>query len=124
MTPVFSHALQTTAFAPVPGHTAHLDMSGMFVPGPVAVLIGYLATLLVLLVLGVFVGWQKPGTGGNGGGGGRGKPPAPEPPAPGGREQPEGDDFAAWERQLGDAPAADSCPVPAAESREDVLAGR
>ena len=123
MTAIFSHSLQTTAFAPVPGHSPHLDVSGMFVPGPVAVLIGYLATLLVLLVLGVFVGWQKPGTGGNGGGGGKGRPHAPEPPAPGGRERPEADDFAAWERQLGGTPA-DSCPEPVAESREDVLAGR
>lgn len=120
---LFSHSLQTAAFAPVPGHPAHPNLSGMFLPGPAAVLVGYMATLLVLLVLGVFVGWQKPGTGGNGGGGGKGKPRAPEPPAPGGRERPEADDFAAWERQLGDVPAA-SCPDPAAEHREDVLAGR
>ena len=123
MTALFSHSLQPIAFAPVPGHSAHLNLSGMFIPGPVAVLIGYLATLLVLLVLGVFVGWHKPGTGGNGGGGGKGKPQAPEPPAPGGRERPEADDFAAWERQLGDAPAGSS-PEPAADSRDDVLAGR
>lgn len=123
MTALFSHSLQTTAFAPVPGHGDHLDLSGMFVPGPVAVLIGYLATLLVVLVLGVFWGWQKPGTGGNGGGGGKGKPPAPEPRAPGGRERPEADDFAAWESQLGDVPV-NSSPEPAADNREDVLAGR
>jgi len=123
MTAVFSHSLQTTAFAPVPGHAAHVTLSGMMLPGPVAALLGYLATLLVLLVLGVFMGWLKPGTGGNGGGGGKGKPPAPQPPPPGGCQRPESDDFADWERQLGDIPPG-SGPDPAADSREDVLAGR
>lgn len=122
MTAGLSYSLHTTAFAPV--HATHLNLTRMYVPGPVAVLVGYVATLFVLLVLGMFMDRHKPGAGGHGGGGSKHRPPAPQqPPPPGGRELPAADDFAAWERQLQDEPRAVG-PDPAGSRREKVPAGR
>ncbi len=78
-----------------------------FLPGGLVVVAGYLLVLIILVVLGVCMGWQRPGKGGGNGGGGTHGPWAQEPTPPGGREltgesdPPEfGDDFAAWEQQL------------------------
>jgi hypothetical protein len=67
----------------------------------------YLVVLLVMVVLGVCMGWQRDGGGGHGGGGGNRRPRAHEPTPPGGAQR-TGDspeiayaaDFAAWERQF------------------------
>jgi hypothetical protein len=104
MTPEIGHSLHTIAF--VRSHTRHLSLGGTFAPGPLIAIGGYLVTLVVLLVLGVFMGWQKHGKGG-GGGGGPGKPVVPDPPPPGGEERDA--DFASWEGQLA---AGDEQPAP------------
>jgi len=73
-----------------------------------AVLIGvYLIALIVLVVLGVCVGWQRRGGNGGGGGGGTRRPKARQPTPPSGLgrtpESPlvaHASDFAAWEEQL------------------------
>jgi hypothetical protein len=78
-----------------------------FLPGGLVVVASYLLVLIILVVLGVCMGWQRPGKGGGDGGGGTHGPSAQEPTPPGGREltgdnaPPEcAGDFAAWEQQL------------------------
>jgi hypothetical protein len=85
---------------------SHPASVSQFFPGAAVVAASYLLVLIILVVFGVCMGWQRPDGGGNGGRGPR-RPPVREPTPPGGRQldgdspQPAlPDDFAAWEGQL------------------------
>ncbi len=78
-----------------------------YIPAPLLMISAYLVVLLVMVVLGLCMGWQRQGGGGHGGGGGNRRPRAHEPTPPGGAqrtiESPDiahAADFAAWERQF------------------------
>lgn len=113
MTLELDHSLASIEHVPHGALTLARALSGQvhrptsveqFLPGGLVVVAAYLLVLIILVVLGVCMGWQRPG---EGGGGGRHGPWAQEPTPPGGREltgdsaPPEfADDFAAWEQQL------------------------
>jgi hypothetical protein len=78
-----------------------------YFPAPVVLIGSYLVVLIVLVVLGVCMGWQRHGGNGGSGGGGTRRPKAQQPTPPSGlgrKDEPplvaHASDFAAWEEQL------------------------
>jgi hypothetical protein len=92
-----------TALSGTTGHP-----TAYYLPNVLELVAAYVAILVVLIVLGLCMGWQRPGPGGGGGGGGTHRPPEREPTPPGGQQltpdippiEALTDDFAAWEAQL------------------------
>jgi hypothetical protein len=131
MTLESGHSLHATAFAPHMAKGLPLALASQaprptsvyhFVPSALIMVSGYLVVLVVMIVFGVCMGWQREDGSRGGGGGGR-KPPEQEPTPPGGRQLTEDSaqpalagDFAAWEGQL----QADDQAVP--DRPEDVPA--
>ena len=115
MTLGFGHSLRSIALAPhvtisvsraVSSRTPRPTSVHEFLPSVLMVVGSYLIVLVIMVVFGVCMGWQRQGSGGNGGGG-TPKPPAGEPTPPGGRQlAPDStqvaltDHFSAWEGQL------------------------
>jgi hypothetical protein len=110
------HAAASLSMA-LSGQAPHSTSPYQYLPNVMELVAAYVVILVVLVVLGLCMGWQKPGQGGGGGGGGTHKPPEREPTPPGGQQLTQepppitalSDDFAAWERQLqgGDRQAPD-----------------
>jgi len=107
MTLEISHSLHTIAVVPhvaagisraaVALELPRPDSPYQYIPSALVMVAAYLVVLVVLLVFGVFMGWQDPGEGG-GGGGGRRRPRVQKPTPPSGPALT--DDFEAWEGQL------------------------
>jgi hypothetical protein len=102
-----SHTAASLSMA-LSGQAVHPTSAHAYLPNVLELIAAYVAILVVLIVLGLCMGWQRPGPGGGGGGGGTHKPPEREPTPPGGEQltpdtppiEALADDFAAWEQQM------------------------
>ncbi len=92
---------------PGSGHPLHaVALINQPLGTPLMAIAAYLVVLITMLVLGVFMGWDRSGRRGDGGRGGTRRPPERQPgPDDGGRpldpaEPSLADHLAAWESQL------------------------